>query len=202
MSDHVPPDRESTDGGSTADEPTHPALASVDPVRDGDGLDEQALEVLLVDYRVAAEDARYRDRFLHYTYYLAVVALGLVLSAAESVFALATARLWVLAPVGFVGAFIFGTLLVWSESFREARNSSWARQDEIETYLDSIRPGLLRSNAATANRLTFGYEYRNERNAYARREVARYVRYFLLGATVFLAAVMLVGLVDGLRTLA
>lgn len=152
--------------------------------------DETTLKVLLVDYEAAAEDARYRDRILHYTYYLAVVILGLVLNGIVTVLSLDPPKAWLLIPMGGIGTIMMTVLLMWSESFREGRDASWARRSEIEEYLKSIQPGLLLSNESVPNRLQFdSFEYKNQ-NIYSRWPVARVVRYFLILTIIGLLGVM------------
>lgn len=150
-----------------------PLGASVDDV------DETALDALLTDYQVASDEGRYRDQFLHYTYYLTLVVLGLVLNFGYDLWqGPATSPLvWTLFAGG--AATVFFVLLVWAEGFRHARNACWARQAEIEEYLATVQPGLLRSNESIPNRLTFEYEYR-DKSWLERREVARDIKYLLL----------------------
>lgn len=79
------------------DDDSRTKLVDADPLEDPDGgFGERTLDVLLTDYAAAAEDGRYRDRFLHYTYYLAVVLVGLILSASEMLLAVADGRPFVL----------------------------------------------------------------------------------------------------------
>lgn len=171
----------------------HPKLAQEDPLEDSlEDVDEKVLEVLLTDYEAAAEDARYRDRFLHYTYYLVIVVLSFITSAGWTVYTDSQRQLWLLAPFGFVGAFVSAILLFWAESFRGARNSAWARRDEIETYLNSIQPSLLQSNSSVPNRLTFKYEY-DEKNWFENRQVAIYIRYFLLFTITVFVVIAIIG---------
>lgn len=170
----------------------HTKLAQEDPLEDSlENINEKALEVLLTDYEAAAEDARYRDRFLHYTYYLVIVVLSFITTAGWTVYTESQRQLWSLAPFGLIGVFIFTILLFWAESFRGARNSSWARRDEIETYLNSVEPGLLRSNSSVPNRLTFDYDY-SEKNRYEDRKVAVYIRYFILFTITVFAVITIV----------
>lgn len=155
-------------------------LAELDPLDDGfDDVDDRALETLLVDYRQAGEGGRYRDRFLHYTYYLALVALGVAVNLGADLASdpVAGPLAWLTFGVG--GAVVFGVLLVWTESFRHARNACWARQAEIEAYLEDERPGLLEANRSVAERLTFEFDFR-DRNWFERREVARGLKALLV----------------------
>lgn len=177
-----------------SEDDTHPKLAQEDPLEDSlDDSDEKVLEVLLTDYEAAAEDARYRDQFLHYTYYLVILVLSFITSAGWTVYTDAQRQIWLLAPFGLVGVFILLILLFWAESFRGARNSSWARRDEIEAYLNSIQPGILQSNSSVPNRLTFNYEY-GRKSWFADRQVAAYIRYFLLLMITVLMAITIIGL--------
>lgn len=156
------------------------ALREQDPLGTSAGdIDETALDALLTDYQVATDGGRYRDQFLHYTYYLTLVVLGLVLNFGYDLWqGPATSPLvWTLFAGG--AATVFFVLLVWAEGFRHARNACWARQAEIEEYLATVQPGLLRSNESIPNRLTFEYEYR-DKSWLERREVARDIKYLLL----------------------
>jgi hypothetical protein len=167
-------------------------LADADPLQDEqseDNIDENELEALLIDYQEAAEEGRYRDQFLHYTYYLALVALGLVLNFGFDLYKDPRSGHLIYALFSAGGALVFFILLVWAESFRNARNASWARQSEIEDYLAEIRPGLLRANDSIPNRLRFeSYQYGNK-SWLEQRSVGTYMKFLL----VFLVGLFLTG---------
>ncbi|MFB6068653.1 MAG: hypothetical protein ABEJ90_01840 [Halobacterium sp.] len=168
-------------------------LREQDPLRDvPDDVDDAALDALLCDYQTAAEGGRYRDRFLHYTYYLAIVALGLVLNFGYTLYSDAQNSPLVWAVFAAGAAVVFFVLLTWSESFRHARNACWARQSEIEEYLESIQPGLVRSNDSVPNRLQYDYQY-GRKSELEQLEIAKILRYLFLVLVVVFVTVSVVG---------
>lgn len=170
-----------------------PTLQEQDPLRNlPDDVDDAALDALLRDYQEAAEDGRYRDQFLHYTYYLTIVALGLVLNFGYTLYSDVHPSPLVWAVFAAGAALVFFVLLTWTESFRHARNACWARQAEIEAYLDSVQPGLLRANDSVPNRLQFDYQY-GRKNWLERLEIARALKYLFLVLVSMFVALSLVG---------
>lgn len=157
--------------------------------------DDNVVDALLADYEAAAEDARYRDRFLHYTYYLSLVILSFTVSAGWAAYSEFQHQIWPVIPFGIGGVFIFSILLFWAESFRGARNASWARRTEIESYLGYIEPGVLESNTDVSNRLIHEVFEFSSRNRYEKMKVGRYLRYFLQVVIILHAAITLFGVI-------
>lgn len=134
-------------------------------------LSDSELEILLTDYKTAAEDSRYRDELLHYTYYVSIVALSLLASAFLTFYKEPQTGTLEYIITGLGGALIFTILFFWADSFHKARNSSWDRQHDIEKYLSEDYPGSLESNYRVKER---------DRDWSDRRSVAPAVKYGLL----------------------
>lgn len=134
-------------------------LKDEDPLADEEAdAAERALNVLLVDYQTASEDARYRDRLITQTFYLTFVVGGLLLNGSITLLFQSSvepeARYFVLAVISFVGVVSFTILLVFVESFQKSRESAWARRGEIESYVRSAYPGTLATNESITGSLT------------------------------------------------
>lgn len=141
---------------------TRTTLAEGDPL-DGGDVDEWVVEALLTDYEVASADARYRDRLIGFSYYLALVVGGLLLNGTVTVLggsSLADPGTYaLLAGIGAISAVNFALLLAFTDSVRAGRDSAWARRDEIEQYLRTTRQGVLDTNRSVVEGLGFDYEF-------------------------------------------
>jgi len=193
-------------GSDAAEQPDEDSqrikLEEHDPLEAVDGAErEQVIDTLLTDYQVASEDARYRDRLVNQSYYLAFVIGSLLLSGAISVVTTESVgvetELLVLALISALGAVSFKLLLVYVESFRNSRNSAWARRDEIESYLRSEYPGVMETNASLSSSMNFDYEHApEERSWYASKSASGSTRRFFEAVTLllFLSLAISVGL--------
>lgn len=166
------------------------------------------IERILVDYQAASEDARYRDRLITQTFYLAFVVGGLLLNGIITVVFQSSvtpvARFSWLTVVTLVGLVSFIILLVFVESFQNSRDSAWARRSEIESYVRSSYPGVLGTNESISESLSFSSAKGGSalcddgKSWFARRSASGMMRYFLIGS----ALVSLVGFVISIGLLA
>ncbi|GAA0723060.1 hypothetical protein J2744_001417 [Halorubrum trapanicum] len=196
---------ESPDDGSDSEGEHRVKLRRCDPLQraadEGNDQEERVMDALLVDYQTASEEARYRDRLITQTFYLAFVVGGLLLNGAITIFSdlsvTPSGRYFALALICGLGAVSFFLLLVFADSFRHSRDSAWARRDEIESYVRSRYPAVLETNRSITDSLSFGsYEYGTEKSYFAGVSASKWVpRFFqfsiLLCVLGFLAAVSL-----------
>lgn len=103
---------------------------------DDDGRKPRA-EQLFHDHEQASEEARYRDRLLYNTYYLATIVLFLVGQSALTV--ITNNRTDLLPIVLFSGSIIYFLLTAWATGVRESRNNAWARREKIESLFRNLR---------------------------------------------------------------
>lgn len=98
---------------------------------------EQQTEQLLHDHEQASEEARYRDRLIYNSYYLAVIVFFLL---AQSTLTIVTSDRSDLLPIVFFsGGIIYLLLTAWALGVRDARNNAWQRKSEIESKFDDIQ---------------------------------------------------------------
>lgn len=95
-----------------------------------------SFEELLHDHEQASEDARYRDRLLYNSYYLATVVFLLL---TQSVFTLITNDMSIFLPIIFLsGGFIYSLLTAWAIGVRRSRDNAWERRGNIEDKIQQL----------------------------------------------------------------
>lgn len=92
---------------------------------------------LLADYREASEDARYRDRLLYNSYYLAIILLVFLAQLVVTV-AVNGHRLFVAGTL-FGGGVLYLLLTAWAVGVRKSRNNAWARREKIEEKIGQLQ---------------------------------------------------------------
>jgi|GEM_PF-5955211 len=103
----------------------------------GDSTNEPASDAVLADYEAAGEDARYRDRLLYNSYYLAIIVL-VFLAQLVATFLVNGASQFV-PLVFFGGSVLYLFLTAWAIGVRRSRNNAWARREEIETERQDLK---------------------------------------------------------------
>lgn len=181
-------ENQSVDDSSDPKTDVRTKLGGCDPLQQatggGEDQEERVMDALLVDYQTASEEARYRDRLITQTFYLAFVVGGLLLNGAITTVSdlpvISRGRYLALTSICGLGAVSFFLLLVFADSFRHSRDSAWARRDEIESYVRSKYPATLETNKSITESLSFGdYEYGRKKSPYARVSASEWVPRFL-----------------------
>lgn len=90
----------------------------------------------LAEYEAASEEARYRDRLLFSSYYLALIFLGVLVQLAFGAYD--DGNFTLLTVLSLFGGYSFLLLAGWSYFLRHARNAAWDRRGRLESDL-SIR---------------------------------------------------------------
>jgi hypothetical protein len=109
-------------------------------------------ELLLQDYEQASADARHRNRLVHYSFYIGMVIVGLLLNVGWQMWS--RGAVLPLAGLLSVGGALHYLLYGWSVSARNSRDASWDRRSEIEDMVRVVDGDLLRSNDGVFKRLT------------------------------------------------
>ena len=141
-----------------ADDGQTTRLEEEDPLQAADEQSKtQVLNTLLTDYETASEEARYRDRLLHQSYYLSIVVGGLIvngiLATVSNVDNSPLFTYGAVAALCGLGAASFILLLVYTASFVDSRHCAWARRKQIERYLRTHHPEALATNRSIVDRL-------------------------------------------------
>lgn len=110
-----------------------------------------ARALLLQDYEQASADGRHRDQLIHYSFYVGLVVLGLILNLGWQMWSSASYLALVLVLV--IGTSLYLILYVWSLSAKNSRDASWDRRSEIEDIVKLVDLDLLRSNDSKFKRL-------------------------------------------------
>jgi hypothetical protein len=109
-------------------------------------------ELLLQDYEQASEDGRHRNQLVHYSFYIGLVVLGLILNVGWQMWR--DGEFAFLVTLLVFGAGLHGLLYVWATSAKNSRDACWDRRSEIEDLVKLADEGLLRSNDGVFKRLT------------------------------------------------
>lgn len=109
-------------------------------------------DLLTTDYHQAAASGNHRNQLLHHSFYVGLVLLGVIFTAALMI--AQENSWWALSPLLGVGASIYYILYRWSVSAKAARDAAWDRQSEIEDMVKQIDTDVLRSNDSIFKRLT------------------------------------------------
>jgi len=96
----------------------------------------ESKETLQVDYQEASEDARYRDRLLYSSYYLAIILLVFIIQLTVTV--ITHFHMIFAASVLFGGGVLYLLLTAWAIGVKESRNASWKRRKEIEKTVEHL----------------------------------------------------------------
>lgn len=101
-------------------------------------VDQKDRECLLTDYREAGEDARYRDRLLYNSYYLAIILLVFVVQTLATL--IANGLRGIATIVLFGSGLLYLFLIAWAVGVRRSRNNAWKRRENIENeFEDALR---------------------------------------------------------------
>lgn len=113
--------------------------------------DEAKRDCLLADYREAGEDARYRDRLLYNSYYLAIVLLVFVIQALATLIA---NGLRIIASIVLFGSgLLYLFLTAWAVGVKRSRDNAWERRENIEEkFGDDLRTNEYAALNAGSNR--------------------------------------------------
>lgn len=109
-------------------------------------------DLLLQDYFQASADGRHRNQLVHYSFYIGLVVLGLILNLGWMMW---DDKSYVpLTSLLLIGSLLHALLYFWSLSAKNSRDACWDRRSEIEDMVKLIDDNLLRGNDSTFKRLT------------------------------------------------